>query len=50
MQHIPESKRKMIDSVVKRWFLTFLSELPEQKDRIQEMQLEWEGMIESSYL
>ena len=44
-QHIPESKRKLIDSVVKRWFLLFLSELPEQKDRIQEMQVEWEGIL-----
>ena len=45
-RHIPASKRKMINSVVKRWFSMFLSELPEQKDRIQEMQLEWEGMTE----
>ena len=47
-QHIPDSKRDKIDSIVKRWFLMFLSELPEQRDRIQEMQLEWESIIEWS--
>ena len=45
-RHIPDTKRELIDSVVKRWFLMFLSELPAQKDRIEEMQLEWESMIE----
>ena len=44
-RHIPASKREKIDSIVKRWFLLFLSELPAQKDRIHEMQLEWESMM-----
>ena len=45
-RHIPNAKRKAINSVVKRWFILFLSELPQQKDRIQEMQLEWKSMVE----
>ena len=45
-EHLPISEHMMLDRYVRKWFIHFLTKLPEQKNCIQEMQSEWEGLIE----
>ena len=43
-QLIPDSKCIVMDSVVKRWFKILQAKVPEQMNRIEEMQAEWDNM------